>query len=87
MELNIYHIPTDMDLSSAQIEQTYLDILKAVKSAVTIPVAVKLSPFFTNFANMAKRLDQAGADGLVLFNRFYQPDIDLEASELSRTSS
>ena len=57
-------------------------LIKAVKSAVTIPVAVKLSPFFTNFANMAKRLDQAGANGLVLFNRFYQPDIDLEALEV-----
>ena len=82
LELNIYYIPTDMNLTSAQIEQTYLDILKAVKSAVTIPVAVKLSPFFTNFANMAKHLDQAGANGLVLFNRFYQPDIDLEALEV-----
>jgi dihydroorotate dehydrogenase (fumarate) len=82
IELNIYHIPTDMDVSSAQIEQTYLDIVKAVKSTVTIPVAVKLSPFFTNFANMAKRLDETGADGLVLFNRFYQPDIDLEALDV-----
>jgi dihydroorotate dehydrogenase (fumarate) len=82
LELNIYYIPTDMNLSSAQVEQNYLDILKAVKSAVTIPVAVKLSPFFTNFANMARRLDQAGANGLVLFNRFYQPDIDLEALEV-----
>ena len=82
LELNIYHIPTDMNLTSAEVEQTYLDILKAVKAVVTIPVAVKLSPFFTNFANMAKRLDQAGANGLVLFNRFYQPDIDLEALEV-----
>jgi len=82
LELNIYYIPTDMNLTSAQIEQTYLDILKAVKSAVSIPVAVKLSPFFTNFANMAQRLDQAGANGLVLFNRFYQPDIDLESLEI-----
>lgn len=82
LELNIYNIPTDMDLTSAQIEQAYLDVLKAVKSAVTIPVAVKVSPFFTNFANMAKRFDAAGADGLVLFNRFYQPDIDLEALEV-----
>ena len=82
LELNIYYIPTDMSLSSAQIEQNYLDILKAVKSTVTIPVAVKLSPFFTNFANMARRLDQAGANGLVLFNRFYQPDIDLETLEI-----
>jgi len=82
VELNIYSIPTDMDQSSLEIEQTYLDIAKAVKAAVTIPVAVKLSPFFTNFANMAKRLDQTGVDGLVLFNRFYQPDIDLEALDV-----
>ncbi|MGA2683840.1 MAG: dihydroorotate dehydrogenase-like protein [Verrucomicrobiota bacterium] len=82
MELNIYYIPTDFELTGAKVEQTYLDILKAVKSQVTIPVAVKLSPFFSNFANMAKRLDEAGADGLVLFNRFYQPDIDLETLEV-----
>jgi dihydroorotate dehydrogenase (fumarate) len=82
VELNIYYIPTDMELSAAEVEQNYLDILKAVKGAVSIPVAVKLSPFFTNFANMAKRLDQAGANGLVLFNRFYQPDIDLESLEV-----
>ena len=82
LELNIYYIPTDMNLSSARIEQNYLDILKAVKSVVTIPVAVKLSPFFTNFANMARQLDLAGANGLVLFNRFYQPDIDLEVLEV-----
>ena len=82
LELNIYYIPTDLELTGAKVEQTYLDILKAVKSQVTIPVAVKLSPFFSNFANMAKRLDEAGADGLVLFNRFYQPDIDLETLEV-----
>jgi dihydroorotate dehydrogenase (fumarate) len=82
LELNIYYIPTDMNLTSAQVEQNYLDILKAVKKEVKIPVAVKLSPFFTNFANMAKRLDEAGANGLVLFNRFYQPDIDLESLEI-----
>jgi dihydroorotate dehydrogenase (fumarate) len=82
LELNIYYIPTDMNLTSTQVEQTYLDILKAVKKEVKIPVAVKLSPFFTNFANMAKRLDEAGANGLVLFNRFYQPDIDLESLEI-----
>jgi dihydroorotate dehydrogenase (fumarate) len=82
LELNIYYIPTDMDLTSAQVEQNYLDILKAVKSVVSIPVAVKLSPFFTNFAHMARRLDHTGADGLVLFNRFYQPDIDLENLEI-----
>jgi dihydroorotate dehydrogenase (fumarate) len=82
LELNIYSIPTDMDKTSADVEQTYLDILKSVKAVVTIPVAVKLSPFFTNFANMAKKLDKAGANGLVLFNRFYQPDIDLESLEV-----
>jgi dihydroorotate dehydrogenase (fumarate) len=82
LELNIYYIPTDMNLTSTQVEQTYLDILKTVKAEVKIPVAVKLSPFFTNFANMAKRLDDAGANGLVLFNRFYQPDIDLESLEI-----
>ena len=78
MECNIYFIPTDMNTSSLDIENVYLDILRAVKLAVHIPVAVKLSPFFSNTANMAKRLDAEGADGLVLFNRFYQPDIDLD---------
>ncbi|MHB8523521.1 MAG: dihydroorotate dehydrogenase-like protein [Limisphaerales bacterium] len=83
LELNIYAIPTDLELTAANVEQTYLDILKAVKSVVNIPVAVKLSPFFSNFANMAKRLDAAGADALVLFNRFYQPDIELETLEVT----
>ncbi|RPJ41800.1 MAG: dihydroorotate dehydrogenase-like protein [Candidatus Latescibacterota bacterium] len=78
LELNIYYIPTDPALSAEHVESTYIDILKAVKSAVRIPVAVKLSPFFSNMAYTAHRLDQAGANGLVLFNRFYQPDIDLE---------
>ncbi len=82
LELNIYFIPTDPELSGAQVEQTYLDILKAVKGVVTIPVAVKLGPFFSNMANMARRLAAAGADGLVLFNRFYQPDIKLETLEV-----
>jgi dihydroorotate dehydrogenase (fumarate) len=82
LECNIYYIPTDPNLSSTQVEQTYIEILASVKSAVTIPVAVKISPFFSNLANMAKRLDAAGASGLVLFNRFYQPDIDLEELEI-----
>jgi dihydroorotate dehydrogenase (fumarate) len=82
VELNIYYIPTDMDQPAEVVEGTYLEILKAVKSVVTIPVAVKLSPFFSNLANMARRLDHAGADGLVLFNRFYQPDIDLNTLEV-----
>ncbi len=82
LELNIYYIPTDMALTGAQVEQTYLDILHAVKSTVRIPVAVKLSPYFSNMAFMARRLDETGADGLVLFNRFYQPDIDLDELEV-----
>src|SRR5580704_17646060 len=82
LECNVYSIPTDPELKAAQIEQTYVDIVWAVKSAISIPVAVKLGPFFTNFANVAKRLDEAGADGLVLFNRFYQPDIDLDELEI-----
>ncbi len=82
LELNIYYIPTDVSLPANGVEQSYLDILKAVKKEVTIPVAVKMSPFFTNFACMAGKLDAAGANGLVLFNRFYQPDIDLETLEV-----
>lgn len=82
IELNIYWIPTDPDLSGAEVEAQYLEILRQVKAQVTIPVAVKLSPFFSNTANMAKRLCEAGADALVLFNRFYQPDIDIEALEI-----
>jgi dihydroorotate dehydrogenase (fumarate) len=82
LELNIYYIPTDLDLTGGEVEQTYVDILRAVKLKVSIPVAVKLSPFFSSFANMARRLDDAGADGLVLFNRFYQPDMNLETLEI-----
>ena len=82
LELNIYYIAADPKLSGADVEQRYVDILKAVKGAVSVPVALKLSPFFSSTANMCARLDQAGADGLVLFNRFYQPDIDLEKLEV-----
>jgi dihydroorotate dehydrogenase (fumarate) len=82
LELNIYSIPTDPDLGGDKIEGSVLDVFTAVKGVVSIPVAVKLSPFFSNMANMAKRLDQAGADGLVLFNRFLQPDLDIESLEV-----
>jgi dihydroorotate dehydrogenase (fumarate) len=82
IECNIYFIPTDPEVSSSAVEQTYIDILREVKIAVKIPVAVKLSPFFSNMANMAKQLDEAGADALVLFNRFYQPDINLDELEI-----
>jgi dihydroorotate dehydrogenase (fumarate) len=78
LELNIYYIPTDPDMSGETVEKMYLDDLKTVKEALSIPVAIKLSPYFSSFANMAKKLDGVGADALVLFNRFYQPDIDLE---------
>lgn len=78
IELNIYHLPTDPYVSGAEVEEMYLELLQAVKSRVSIPVAVKLSPFFSAPANMAKRLDEVGADALVLFNRFYQPDLDIE---------
>lgn len=83
LELNLYHVPTDMTLAGADLEQHYLDVLKAVKAEVSIPVAVKLSPFFTNFANIARRFDENGANGLVLFNRFYQPDIELESLDVT----
>ena len=82
IECNIYYIPTDPKVVADDIENTYLDIVRAVKATITIRVAVKLSPFFSNLANMAHRLDDAGADALVLFNRFYQPDIDLEELEI-----
>ena len=82
LELNIYSIPTQMDCTSVEIEQTYIDIVQAVLAVVHIPVALKLSPFFSNMANMARRLDQLGVGGLVLFNRFYQPDINLDVLEV-----
>lgn len=82
LELNLYYIPTDPALSSDDIERMYLNTLKAVKASVNIPVALKLSPFFSAMANMARQFDAAGADALVLFNRFYQPDIDLENLEV-----
>lgn len=78
LELNIYYVAADPEKTSHDIENMYLDDLKAVKKAVDIPVSMKLSPYFTAFANMAGKLDAEGVDGLVLFNRFYQPDINLE---------
>jgi len=82
IECNLYFIPTNLDISGSDVEKIYADILREVKTAVHIPVAAKLSPFFSNLANAAKRFDQLGTDGLVLFNRFYQPDIDLEELEI-----
>jgi dihydroorotate dehydrogenase (fumarate) len=83
LELNVYYIPTDPDMSGAQVEQMYTDLVRDVRASVKIPVAVKLGPYFSALASMARRLDQAGANGLVLFNRFYQPDFDLEELEVT----
>ncbi|CAN5223140.1 dihydroorotate dehydrogenase-like protein [soil metagenome] len=77
LELNIYFIPADIAVSGREVEQRYLGILKAVRAVVAIPVAVKLSPYFSSIGNMALELEKSGADALVLFNRFYQPDLDL----------
>jgi dihydroorotate dehydrogenase (fumarate) len=82
LELNIYLIAVDPDTPADQVERRYIDLVKAVKAEVRIPVAVKLGPYFSSMANMARQLDAAGADALVLFNRFYQPDYDLESLEV-----
>jgi dihydroorotate dehydrogenase (fumarate) len=82
LELNVYTIPTDLLMTGAAVEDEIVEIVREVKAAVKLPIAVKLSPFFSNLSNMAYKLDLAGADALVLFNRFYQPDIDLETLEV-----
>lgn len=78
LELNIYFLPNNPDLTSADLEDSYITLVKDVRAQIKIPLAVKLSPYFTALPNLAKRLVKAGANGLVLFNRFYQPDLDLE---------
>ncbi|MFA6135339.1 MAG: dihydroorotate dehydrogenase-like protein [Phycisphaerae bacterium] len=82
LELNPYYVATDPRLTGGQVEEMYVSVLQAVKKSVTIPVAIKLSPYFSSMAAMANRLDATGADALVLFNRFYQPDIDVERLEV-----
>lgn len=82
LELNIYFLPNDPALTSTEVEQNYVSLVKDVCAEITIPVAVKISPFFTSLPNMTAQLANAGARGLVLFNRFYQPDFDLEALEV-----
>jgi len=82
LELNIYYIPTNPDMTSEQIDQMYVDLVRDIKATVSIPVAVKLSPYFNSMSYMARRLDQFRANALVLFNRFYQPDLDLENLEV-----
>ena len=83
LELNIYFVATDPEMTGPDVESRYLDLVSAVKQSVSIPLAVKLGPYFSSMPNMAQRLTRAGADGLVLFNRFIQPDIDLENRETS----
>lgn len=85
LELNLYDVAMDADESAAQVEERLLAIIKAVRKAVRVPLAVKLSPYFTSFANLAKRIEEAGANGLVVFNRFFQPDVDIENQEVRRT--
>jgi len=82
LELNVYHVPTDVFVSSGAVEQMYLDLVREVKASVKIPVAVKMMHFFSSIPHMAGQLDRAGADALVMFNRFYQPDIDLDNLEV-----
>lgn len=82
IELNIFMLPTDPKVSGARVEESYIEIVKAVKEIVTIPVAVKMNPFFSSISNMAKKFEEAGADGLVMFNRFIQPDFDLDELEV-----
>src|SRR5205809_1827897 len=83
LELNVYYLPTSVELTGREVENIYLDMLSQVKESVTIPLAMKLSPFFTSIAHMANRLVEQGARGLVFFNRFYQPDFDLEKLEVA----
>ena len=85
LELNIFFVANDPKLTSEQVEELYTSLVSHVKASVKIPVAVKLAPYISAMANMAKKLDQAGADGLVLFNRFYQPDFDLETLDVKPT--
>jgi dihydroorotate dehydrogenase (fumarate) len=82
LELNVYFLATDPDVSSEAVEQQYLDLVTAVRASTSLPLAVKVGPYFSSIPSMARRLVEAGADGLVLFNRFYQPDIDLEELEV-----
>src|SRR5262249_13921920 len=83
LELNLYYLPTDPELTGAEVEQRYCDLVARVRAAVRIPLAVKLGPSFSAPAHMARRLDQAGANALVLFNRFYQPDFNLETLDVT----
>jgi dihydroorotate dehydrogenase (fumarate) len=82
LELNIYYLPTDISITSSELEDNYVRLVKDIRSRIGIPIAVKLSPFFSSLPNLSSRLVDAGADGLVLFNRFYQPDFNLDELEV-----
>ncbi len=82
LELNIFLVPTDLNADGESVEKTYVGIVREVRKTIRIPLTVKLAPYFSSMGNLARRLDDAGANGLVLFNRFYQPDFDLEALEV-----
>ena len=82
LELNIFDVPTDPNVTSEELENRYCDLVRAIRKSVRIPIAVKLGPYFTSCANFARKLSEAGADGIVIFNRFYQPDFDLEELEV-----
>ncbi len=83
LELNLYYLPTELELTSAQLETAYLTLVRDIRGKITLPIAVKLSPTFTALPNFVRRLADAGANGVVLFNRFYQPDFDLETLEVT----
>jgi dihydroorotate dehydrogenase (fumarate) len=84
LELNVYHVAADLTRSGEDVERQYLDLIRAVREEVGVPLAVKVGPYFSSFGHMARRMVAAGADGLVLFNRFYQPDLDLESFRVIR---
>ena len=77
------HVPTDPSISASQLEDGYIELVRAIRRQIKIPIAVKLGPYFTSLANFARRLSEAGSDGIVIFNRFYQPDFDLEELEVT----
>jgi dihydroorotate dehydrogenase (fumarate) len=83
LELNIYFVPTNPNIDAIKIENDYLEIVKSVRAKIKIPLTVKLSPYFTNFSNMAKKIEQAGADGITVFNRFIEPDFDIETMDIN----
>ena len=85
LELNLYYMPTDLEMPGTKVEEIYTDLVTHIKASVRIPVAVKIGSFFSSIPNMCKKFDEAGADGIVMFNRFYQPDFDLEALEAKPT--